>query len=128
MYIFYGLGENVKEATRDSLLLHTDDCCPVFILHENKSRRFFAHARRVKRTRLLKSKNVVGERVRQARIGMKPTVSQDALCGRLAREGIIITQTGISKLENGERYCMDFEAQMLAKVLKVKIAWLYGED
>lgn len=82
----------------------------------------------MKRTRLLKSKNVIGERVRQARLAMKPEVSQDNLCGRLAREGIIITQTGISKLENGDRYCMDYEALLIAKVLKVKIAWLYGED
>lgn len=82
----------------------------------------------VKRTRLLKSKNVIGARVRQARMAMSPAVSQDDLCGRLAREEIIMTQTAVSKLENGERYVMDYEALAIAKVLKVKISWLYGED
>jgi transcriptional regulator with XRE-family HTH domain len=72
--------------------------------------------------------NIVGARVRQARLASKPSVSQEDLSGRLAREGILITQTGISKLENRERYLMDYEVQALAKVLKVSVAWLYGEE
>lgn len=59
---------------------------------------------------------------------MKPPVSQEDLSGRLAKERIAITQTGISKLENRERYVMDYEAQALAKVLKKSVAWLYGES
>ena len=59
---------------------------------------------------------------------MIPPVSQDDLCGRLAREQITMTQTAISKLENGARYVMDYEALTLAKVLKVTISWLYGEE
>lgn len=58
---------------------------------------------------------------------MKPQVSQEDLCGRLAREGIAMTQTGVSKLENRERACLDYEALALARVLKVSIGWLYGE-
>ena len=82
----------------------------------------------MKRTRLLKSKNVIGERVRKARLAMNPVVSQDDLCGKLAREEIVMTQMAVSKLENGERYVMDYEALAISKVLKVKIAWLYGEE
>ena len=59
---------------------------------------------------------------------MNPAVSQDDLSGKLAREQISITQTGISKLQNGERAVLDYEVFALAKVLKVKIAWLYGEE
>jgi hypothetical protein len=59
---------------------------------------------------------------------MVPPVSQDDLCGRLGREGIIMNQASVSKLENEERYCMDFEVSALAKILKVRIGWLYGEE
>ena len=82
----------------------------------------------MKKTRSSKFKNVVGERVRLARAAMKPPVSQEDLSGRLARLGVQITQTSISKIENRSRYVMDYEAQALAKILKVSVAWLYGES
>ena len=81
----------------------------------------------MKRTRESKYKNVIGSRVRLARLAIRPVVSQDDLSGRLARAGIQITQTSLSKLENRQRYVMDYEALALAKVLKVSVAWLYGE-
>ena len=73
-------------------------------------------------------KNVIGPRVRQARVAMEPPVSQEDFSGRLARKGITMTQASISKLENRERAVLDYEAQALAKILKVGIAWLYSED
>jgi hypothetical protein len=82
----------------------------------------------VKKTRDSESKNVIGERVRLARLAMRPPVSQDDFSGRLAAKGIQITQTGISKLENRQRYVMDYEALAIAKVLKVSVSWLYGES
>ena len=59
---------------------------------------------------------------------MRPRVSQDDLSGRLAAKGIQITQTGISKLENRQRYVMDYEALAIAKALRVSVSWLYGES
>ena len=64
----------------------------------------------MKKTRASESKNVIGERVRLARRAVRPHVSQEDLSGRLAARGIQITQTGISKLENRQRYVMDYEA------------------
>ena len=81
----------------------------------------------MKKTRQLRDKNIIGERVRLARLAMKPRVSQEDLSGKLARLGIQITQTGVSKIENRTRYIMDYEAAALAIVLKVSVAWLYGE-
>lgn len=63
-----------------------------------------------------------------ARIGKRPPVSQDDLSGRLARLGVQITQTSLSKLENCQRYVMDYEASAIAKALRVKVAWLFGEQ
>jgi len=82
----------------------------------------------VKKTRASEWKNVIGERVRLARLAMRPRVSQEDLSGRLAAKGIQITQTGISKLENRQRYVMDYEAVAIAKALRVSISWLYGES
>jgi hypothetical protein len=81
----------------------------------------------LKKTRQSKHKNIIGERVRLARVSISPPVSQEDLSGRLARLGVQITQTSISKIENRSRYVMDYEAQALAKALKVSVAWLYGE-
>jgi transcriptional regulator with XRE-family HTH domain len=82
----------------------------------------------VKKTRASEFKSVIGERVRLARVAMRPNVSQEDLSGRLAAKGIQITQTGISKLENRQRYVMDYEALAIAKALRVSVSWLYGES
>jgi len=82
----------------------------------------------VKKTRQFPQKNVIGVRVRQARLALSPRVSQEDLSGRLARLGVQITQTSLSKIENRTRYVMDYEALTLAKVLKVSVSWLYGEE
>lgn len=89
---------------------------------------FPINSRLVKRTRQSKQKNVIGERVRIARLACKPPVSQDDLSGRLARLGVQITQTSLSKLENQSRYVMDYEALALAKALKVSVVWLFGQE
>jgi len=75
-----------------------------------------------------KFKNIVGTRVRAARLVMSPKVSQDDLAGRLARLGVQINQAAISRIENRTRIVMDFEALALARVLKVSVSWLYGEQ
>lgn len=82
----------------------------------------------MKKTREAKSRNVIGKRVRKARLACKPPVTQDDLVGRLARQGISIEQTGISRIENETRYIMDYEAIAIAKALKVSVAWLFGES
>ena len=69
----------------------------------------------------------MGGRVRLARYSLEPKVSQDDLSGRLARQGVTIDRSGISKIESFERYVMDYEAAALAKALRVTVAWLYGE-
>lgn len=53
---------------------------------------------------------------------------EEDLSGRLAARGVQITQTGISKLEQRQRYVLDYEALAIAKALKVSVSWLYGES
>ena len=82
----------------------------------------------MKKTRQNPHKNIVGARIRLARLALSPKVSQEDLSGKLARRGIQITQTGISKIESQDRYVMDYEVQAIAKSLRVTVAWLYGES
>jgi hypothetical protein len=80
----------------------------------------------MKKTRQAAQRNVVGPRVRQARLDAKPAISQEDLAGRLAAIGIALDQAAISRIENQTRYAMDYEVIALAKCLKVPVAWLFG--
>lgn len=72
------------------------------------------------------SNNIVGERVKEARLKCKPPLTQDDLSGRLSAVGVAIDRAGISKIEIGMRYVLDFEVKALAKVLGVSVDWLLG--
>jgi hypothetical protein len=81
----------------------------------------------LKKTHQLPRRNIIGRRIREARLKSKPPVSQDDLAGRLAGNGIVLDQTAISRIERQDRYLMDYEVAAIAKCLKVSIAWLHGE-
>ena len=69
-------------------------------------------------------RNIVGARVRQARKIAKPPITQVDLVARLQLLGVVIDQSGLSKIENGQRPVSDIEVVALAKALKVSVAWL----
>ena len=71
--------------------------------------------------------NIVGERVKQARLRRDPPLTQDQLSGQLAKLGVSIDRAGISKIEIGSRYVLGFEVRALAKVLQVSVGWLLDE-
>lgn len=73
---------------------------------------------------LVGNRNIVGERVRQARKVAKPPITQTDLVARLQLLGITIDQSGVSKIESGQRPVVDIEAIALAEALKVDVAWL----
>ena len=81
----------------------------------------------MKKTGQLAKRNLIGERIRKARLACKPPVTQDDLAGRLAARGITIDQTAVSRIENQTRYLMDYEITAIAKALKVSVASLFGE-
>lgn len=70
--------------------------------------------------------NVIGARVKLARARRKPPLTQDELSGQLAKLGVTIDRAGISKIEIGTRYVLDFEIKALARALRVSAAWLLG--
>lgn len=81
----------------------------------------------LKKTHQLPRRNIIGRRIREARLKAKPRISQDDLAGRLAGRGIVLDQTAISRIERQQRYLMDYEVAAIAKSLKVSVAWLHGE-
>jgi hypothetical protein len=82
----------------------------------------------MKKTRKAKPRNQIGSRIRQARLKCTPAVSQDDLAGRLARQGILLDRSAISRIETHSRYLMDYEIAAIARALKVSVGWLFGEN
>ena len=72
-------------------------------------------------------KNILGDRIRQARKAAKPPITQLDLVARLQASGLSIDQSGLSKMENGQRPITDIEIEALSKALKVSISWLFRE-
>jgi transcriptional regulator with XRE-family HTH domain len=81
----------------------------------------------VKKTRTRKNKNIVGERVAEARQHCRPSLTQDALSGKLARHGIQLDRSAVAKIENNLRHVLDYELKALADVLGVGVGWLLGD-
>ncbi len=73
-------------------------------------------------------KNLVGDRVRQARKESEPQVTQGDLAARLQVLGVSVDQSGISKIETGERPVSDIEVVALADALNVSAAWLLAAE
>jgi hypothetical protein len=71
-------------------------------------------------------KNIVGRRVAEARQRSAPSLTQDALSGKLARLGIQLDRAAIAKIENDLRHVLDYELKGLANVLGVDVDWLLG--
>lgn len=70
------------------------------------------------------SKNIVGRRVREARLKAIPTITQQDLSARLEVLGYSIDRVSITKIEAGDRFVADYEVVGLAKALGVSLEWL----
>ena len=73
---------------------------------------------------LVEKRNIVGIRVRQTRKAARPPITQSDLIARLQLLDMNIDQSGLSKIENGQRPVSDIEIVALAKALKVTEEWL----
>ena len=81
----------------------------------------------MKKTGQFAGRNLIGGRIRKARLACNPPVTQEDLAGRLAARGISVDQTAVSRIENNDRYLMDYEIIAIAKALKVSVSFLFGE-
>ena len=70
------------------------------------------------------SKNICGERVKEARKKLK--LSQENLAARLQVEGVNIERDSVSRIEIGTRFVADYELAALCKILNVTPEYLLG--
>ncbi|RCX12096.1 helix-turn-helix protein [Anaerobacterium chartisolvens] len=73
------------------------------------------------------SKNIIGKRVREARLKANPQITQQDLSARLEVLGYNIDRVSISKIESGDRFVADYEVVGLATALNVNIDWLLSD-
>ncbi len=71
-------------------------------------------------------KNICGEKVHEAR--RKCHLTQSDLAAKLQLEGIIVERDSVSRIEIGTRFVADYELRALAKILKVSVNWLIGNE
>lgn len=71
-------------------------------------------------------RNIVGAQVRKLRLAAVPSISQEDLCGRVAKYGVTLTRPQVAKIEAGRRPVFDYEAVALAKALKATLLQLFG--
>ena len=74
------------------------------------------------------TRNIIAQRLRQARRSFVPPLTQDQLSGKLALEGVLLDRVAITKIETGLRCVFDFEVRAFASVLKVDASWLLGAE
>lgn len=73
-------------------------------------------------------RNIIGDRVRLARVRTTPLITQRDLAARLQLQGVQTDRVTVSKIETGYRKVTDVEAAALAEALGVTISWLFGEQ
>ena len=76
----------------------------------------------------MESRNLIGRRLRQARLAERPRATLSDVSARLEVLGVNLSISSIAKIVRGERIVTDIQLVALAKALKVSPAWLLGLD
>lgn len=69
-------------------------------------------------------RNIIGKRVKEARLNFTPKMTQANLATKLQLDDWIITRVSIAKIESGIRQVRDYELVKLARALNVNVDWL----
>ena len=77
---------------------------------------------------IMKKKNIVGVRLREARKAARPSLTQLDLVARLQSMGVSIEQSAISKIEAGQRPVYDYELPAFAEALKMPLTYFFESD
>ena len=75
-----------------------------------------------------KPRNIIGGRLREARLNRSPKITQIDLSALLSAYGVVINQAAISKIESGDRPVFDYELKAIGEALVVDVGWLINED
>jgi hypothetical protein len=75
-----------------------------------------------------KPRNLIAARMRQARLRLKPDVTQEDLSALIEAYGVHLDRLAISRIERGTRAVTDYELLAIAAALAVPVRWLLAED
>lgn len=70
-------------------------------------------------------RNIIGHRIRQARL--ENNLTQEQLAIKLQIVGFRHTRNTIAKIESGFRQITDVEIKAMAELLHVSVGWLFEE-
>jgi len=70
-------------------------------------------------------RNIVGKKIREARLKEIPKATIKDLSARLQLQGVILSENSIGKIECGDRSVTDIQIVAFARALKVNISWLF---
>ena len=76
----------------------------------------------MKKTARLRGRNLIGKRLREIRLAQEPAVTLEDLAGRLAARGVQLDRSAVGRIENLNRYVLDYELKALADSLRVEEA------
>ena len=79
----------------------------------------------MKKTADLAKRNVIGAKLRALRLAQTPEVTLEDLAGKLAARGVRLDRSAIGRIENGNRYVLDYELWALAKALRTEPGRLF---
>ena len=71
-------------------------------------------------------KNIIGQRIREARI--KAGMSQEELSAKLELVPVYICRGSLSRIETGDRTVTDIEIDAISEILKVSLDYLFGRE
>lgn len=74
------------------------------------------------------SLNLCGNKIRELRQALTPTVSQRMLADQLQLIGIDLDKNAIPKIESGKRFVTDIEIVAFAKVFDITVDELLKQD
>ena len=83
------------------------------------------HPLGMKKTSEIEGRNLIGQRLREIRLKRTPQVTLDDLAGRLAARGVTLDRSAIGRIENRNRYVLDYELKAIADALKVSVVDLF---
>ena len=68
--------------------------------------------------------NISGIQIAKIRKSMK--ISQRELAERLEEAGLVIDKNAVQRIESGQRFVIDTELQIIARVLNISVSELLG--
>jgi transcriptional regulator with XRE-family HTH domain len=79
----------------------------------------------MKRTADISGRNLIGPKLRKLRLAKKPEVTLEDLAGKLAARGVHLDRSAIGRIENQNRYVLDYELKALADALRISTTDLF---